>query len=132
MEILNFGQLSLAPESKKLPLFYAVLNNISVEKIGIIQPADYSMSRFHGYGKIHISESYKLKREMDWSPYSKVVKDTWGLNNFYLSVSKDELFNKIREELNYIDDSIKSELRERRAKHNTILKSLHILEQYGK
>ena len=132
MEILNFGQLSLAPHSKKPVLFYAVLHGTSIEEMGAIQPGDYSTGRFHGYGKVYISPTYKLKREMNWSPYSKVVKDTWGLSQFYLAISKDELCSHIRKELNYIDDDVKSKLKECRAKHNTILKSLHKLEEYGK
>lgn len=132
MKILNFGQLSLAPESEKLPLHYVVMDSLSIKHVGIIPPSDYTIERIGSWGgEIYINPNHKLKKNVGWTTYSKVLVRSMGLNTLYLGISKNVVFDEIKSELRYIDEGILNELKDSRSKHNKIKKSFKIMEEHG-
>lgn len=126
MEILNFGQLSLAAESEKLPLHYVVMDNFLIKRMGVIPPSDYTIERT---GRIRLNPSHKLGNSVGWTTYTNVRKESLGLKTLYIGISKNAVFNEIKSQLKYADGGIVKELKDLRTKHNRIRKALNAMEE---
>lgn len=128
MEILNFGQLSLAAEKDRSTLCYVVMYGNKVKRVGTIPPQDYTITRYTGHGRINIPREYELGFGITWRTYSKVEKCSLGLDTLYVGISREETLNKVKEELEHIDEEIQAELRYFRDAHRKIATSLKTIQ----
>ncbi len=128
MEILNFGQLSLAPQKDKLTLCYVVMNGNKIKRIGTIPPYEYTITRHNNYGYINLPLAFGLGNAVTWRTYSKVMESNLGLDILYLGISKELTLNKVKEELEKDNEELEEELNDLKKSHREILASLKTIQ----
>lgn len=135
MEILNFGQLSLASQQDRPTLCYVVMRSNKIKRIGTIPPCDYTVTRHNGgYGYINLPPEYELGRTVTWRTYYNVMQSSLGLDILYLGISKEETLGKVKEQLENEDEGLVDEIKYLKKSHREITNSLKTIQaelKYG-